>query len=123
MAKYDACPKCGCDGVRPYDPIHKVTWDRLDGRCRRCNTHPAEHEVEVLTKRVAQLEIALALAAWHALEHDDQGRPSCAACLAADTKEDNCPVVAVVERLPCPFGEDAIDPLPPVLEALGAAAG
>lgn len=121
MAKHEVCPSCGCDGVRPSDPLHKVTWDRLDGRCRRCNVHPAEWEVEQLARRVELLERAVAIVAWHAIAHDERDRPCCTSCVAHDTRHDNCPIMAVVERTECPFPDDdvGIDPLPPVVAALG----
>lgn len=118
MTKRDVCPSCGCDGVRPYEPFHHVGWQRLDGRCRRCGVHPAEHEVDQLEKRVERLENALAIVAWHAIAHDADDRPVCTSCVAHDTREDNCPVMGVVERLECPFPEEGMDPLPPVIEAL-----
>lgn len=118
MIRYEACPSCGCDGVRPYAPLQHVGWQRLDGRCRRCGVHPAEHEVVQLARRVETLEKALALAAWHAVVYDSDNRPVCTGCRAADTEHDNCPVMGAVERLECPFPEEGIDPLAPVVDAL-----
>lgn len=68
----DECPNCGCDGVRPSDPLHKVTWQRLDGRCRRCGTHPAEWEskraVSVFTLALRTRESLLSYLKDHAME-------------------------------------------------------
>jgi hypothetical protein len=120
MIKYDACPSCGCDGVRPYEPFHHVGWQKLDGRCRQCGKHPSEHEVEQLEKRVELLERALAMTAWHSITYRADDVPACTSCAASDTTQDNCPVMGVVERLDCPFPDDGdgIDPLAPVIEAL-----
>jgi hypothetical protein len=118
MTDYDICPSCGCDGVRPYEPFHHIGWQRLDGRCRQCGTHPAEYEAEQLTKRVERLEKALAMVAWHAVAYGTDDQPVCTACAARDTKHDNCPVMGAVERLESPHSEQPINPLAPVVEAL-----
>lgn len=69
----EECPSCGCDGVRPSDPLHKVTWQRLDGRCRQCRVHPAEWEsrqaVGVFMSAVRTRESFLAYLRDHEVEH------------------------------------------------------
>lgn len=74
--------------------------------------------LQKLEAQVQDLKTALAMAAWHVVEEDDKGVPVCCSCAASDTKEDNCPVMGVVERIPCPFDEGGTNPLPPVVKAL-----
>ena len=78
----------------------------------------ALENLKKLEAQVEDLKTALAMVAWHVVEEDDKGVPVCCSCLASDTKEDNCPVMGVVERIECPFDEDGTNPLPPVVKAL-----
>lgn len=61
--------------------------------------------------------MALRVVAWHATSFRET-KLFCDACLATSTKEDNCPVMAVVEATENPFPEEGIDPLPIIRDAL-----